>query len=673
MHTQKALLRQDILTANKPESHNGYSSRIARRQPVTLDDIDGQIASILEKSAPVEAYVNETWPTLQRGLTDLFLGGCADPKVPHSKNKPYYLYISQKEDMDRVRAELEAARGQALERIRAGQAETPAGGGLPDIEVRRLPAGNDVGTLANDEHGLLYVPHPYIVPGIRYNEMYNWDSMFVVRGLLESNQFDAAKFLVDDLLYEADHYGTMLNGNRTYYLDASKSRSQPPLITSKVLNIFDNWDKLNHANGEARVAWLTRAAATVESYSQHWESPPHLHDGSGLSRYDSGKSVPSPEVEYGEPGHYEGALKMLTSMYHRQKAIGDKPSLSYQDRKDRYYLEQYLNVSDDGKHFSLSADFYRGDDAMRESGFDPSRRFGIYNVDIINHLPVCLNSLRLKMEEEMVEIYQRLSEHDPAQARDWSSKKTAWETKAAETKTLINDWLWDDGKDAEGAQLRSPCYRDRNTNTELCKKYGIPEFRDYNFATMLFPLWVGAADEGQAEQTITHILPRLKTGFGLNTSDRETGCQWDKPMMWAPLQIVAVEALERYGHYHDALDIATGFLKTMSQDFEMTGKLWEKYESVTGSSNIIEHVNKGYSVNDEGFGWTNAAVLELREAVRRLKKKLHQQELGEPEGVIIHRPVKQKGGPAKPPSDTPGMHTHSHRRPSGNGDLPPHS
>ena len=30
------------------------------------------------------------------------------------------------------------------------------------------------------EHGLLYLPHPYLVPGGRFNEMYGWDTAFPV-------------------------------------------------------------------------------------------------------------------------------------------------------------------------------------------------------------------------------------------------------------------------------------------------------------------------------------------------------------------------------------------------------------------------------------------------------------------------------------------------------------
>ena len=41
---------------------------------------------------------------------------------------------------------------------------------------------------------------------------------------------------------------------------------------------------------------------------------------------------------------------------------------------------------------------------MRESGFDPSSRFGPLSVDIIDYDPVCLNSLLYLMEMQAAEI-----------------------------------------------------------------------------------------------------------------------------------------------------------------------------------------------------------------------------------------------------------------------------
>ena len=51
---------------------------------------------------------------------------------------------------------------------------------LATIELRTLPAD----PMSVREHGLLYLPHSYVVPGGRFNEMYGWDSYFILVGLL---------------------------------------------------------------------------------------------------------------------------------------------------------------------------------------------------------------------------------------------------------------------------------------------------------------------------------------------------------------------------------------------------------------------------------------------------------------------------------------------------------
>ena len=67
-------------------------------------------------------------------------------------------------------------------------------GGMKGIEIRTLP--RDV--LSIREHGLLYLPHPYVVPGGRFNEMYGWDSYFIQVGLLRDGEIARARDMVEE-------------------------------------------------------------------------------------------------------------------------------------------------------------------------------------------------------------------------------------------------------------------------------------------------------------------------------------------------------------------------------------------------------------------------------------------------------------------------------------------
>ncbi|HEX5483122.1 MAG TPA: trehalase family glycosidase, partial [Terriglobia bacterium] len=104
--------------------------------------------------------------------------------------------------------------------------------------------------------GLLYLPHPYVVPGGMFNEMYGWDSYFILRGLLRAGKLDLARGIVENFLFEVEHYGGVLNANRTYYL----TRSQPPFLTQMVRAVYE----AEKAQGHARRDFLKRAYADSE-------------------------------------------------------------------------------------------------------------------------------------------------------------------------------------------------------------------------------------------------------------------------------------------------------------------------------------------------------------------------------------------------------------------------
>ena len=104
-------------------------------------------------------------------------------------------------------------------------------------------------------------------------------------------------------------------------------------------------------------------------------------------------------------------------------------------------------------------------------------------------------------------------------------------------------------------------------------------------------------------------LPLFEHEGGLAMSTTDSGVQWDYPYGWAPIQLLAVEGLRRYGYRADADRISQEFLAMVLANFERDGNLREKYNVVTDSSNI--QVAEGYRGNIIGFGWTNAVFLDL--------------------------------------------------------------
>jgi len=76
---------------------------------------------------------------------------------------------------------------------------------------------------------LLPLPHPYVVPGGRFQELYYWDSYFTMLGFGEGER-DLRDGMIANFVHMLRTYGHIPNANRSYYL----SRSQPPLFYKMV-------------------------------------------------------------------------------------------------------------------------------------------------------------------------------------------------------------------------------------------------------------------------------------------------------------------------------------------------------------------------------------------------------------------------------------------------------
>lgn len=134
----------------------------------------------------------------------------------------------------------------------------------------------------NDE-SLLGLPHPYLVPASEaghefdFNEMYYWDSYFMVQGMLDEDHKDLVLGILDNLLYMQKKYNIIPNASRMYLT----GRSQPPLLTTFIFDVFDTY----HMNN----TWLKNSIAVAKSeYKQVWtgKAKPHWRQVyKGLSRY----------------------------------------------------------------------------------------------------------------------------------------------------------------------------------------------------------------------------------------------------------------------------------------------------------------------------------------------------------------------------------------------------
>jgi alpha,alpha-trehalase len=114
----------------------------------------------------------------------------------------------------------------------AGMPTPPAVAAMHDachVDVRHLPrAIHHIGEVRPKElpvEGLLYLPNRYVVPGGRFNEMYGWDSYFILLGLVHDGRNDLARGMVENFFFEIENYGAILNANRTYFFTRSPIRA----------------------------------------------------------------------------------------------------------------------------------------------------------------------------------------------------------------------------------------------------------------------------------------------------------------------------------------------------------------------------------------------------------------------------------------------------------------
>ena len=426
--------------------------------------------------------------------------------------------------------------------------------------------------------GLLFLENPYVVPGGRFNEMYGWDSYFIIRGLLRANQIELARGMVENFFFEIEHYGTVLNANRTYYL----TRSQPPFLSSMIVAVYE----AEKAQGRADRDWLAKGYKYASQDYEMWSRNPHLAGDIGLSRfYDFGEG-PVPEGLHDETGYYHDVLGYFLKQDRVSPYLVESQSPDSLPHPE-YSLQLCEQKAPGSKcdvinYVALSPEYYKADRSMRESGFDISFRFGPYGAETHHYAPVCLNSLLYKTERDMEQIATLLGDKQAA---------GQWHQRADTRQKIVQTLLW-------------------NQQSGLFFDYDFVARKQssYEYAATFYPLWAGLATPAQARSVVKNLSVFEQAG-GLAMSTKDTGVQWDYPYGWAPVQLLAVEGLRRYGYNAEADRISYKFLSMVLTNFVRDGNIREKYNVVTDSSNL--KLSEGYRDNVVGFGWTNGVFLEL--------------------------------------------------------------
>jgi alpha,alpha-trehalase len=203
-----------------------------------------------------------------------------------------------------------------------------------------------------DDESLLGLPHRYLVPAYEeghefdFNELYYWDSYFMLQGLMDEKHKDLIIGMVDNLLVTFERFKIIPNASRTYLM----GRSQPPFLTSFILDIYKTY-KLDKK-------WLKRAIKIAEAeYHIVWTGrtkPNARQVYQGLSRYyDINYLHDLAEAESGwdyTPRFGHKALNYLPV---------DLNSLLYKYERDFAYAERLLGNEEAAIGWDEAADHRR--------------------------------------------------------------------------------------------------------------------------------------------------------------------------------------------------------------------------------------------------------------------------------------------------------------------------
>lgn len=372
-------------------------------------------------------------------------------------------------------------------------------------ELKRMPDASG-GTL-------IPLPHPYIVPGGRFREIYYWDSYFTMLGLQVCKKTDQVEYMVDNFAYLINKLGFIPNGNRTYYL----GRSQPPFFALMV----------NLLSEERGAAILLKYQAALEKEYHFW-------------------MYGTEELNYRKPA-IDRVVRLADNIVMNRywDAIADPRPEAYVE--DKHIAAASANAPEI---------VYRHIRAAAESGWDFSSRWfkdgkEMATIQTTDLIPVDLNCLLLYLEETLQQIYQ--------QQNDAENVKQ-FQTKIDNRKAAIQHYCWNE---AQG------CYFDFNCVEQQ-------QVQHFNLATV-FPLFFKIATQEQAEKVALLIKEKFVCPGGVVTTLYRKGQQWDAPNGWAPLQWMAYKGLKNYGFAALANQIKSNWLHNCEKVFTATGKMMEKY------------------------------------------------------------------------------------------------
>lgn len=402
---------------------------------------------------------------------------------------------------------------------------------------------------------LIPLPNPAIVPGGRFREAYYWDTAWPVMWLLQSEKESDRKLatgVINNFKHLTETYGFIPNGNRDYYM----GRSQPPLLFLMV-------NALIQTNPDQSLEYLT----TLRASHNFWTRPMlGTGDAEFTSPLQQGRAVRAPKEAKSNIAIYDSAT-------------GLRPRIEGLVEDVAAYIANL-----DGNYQPQNKKLFRDIQASCESGWDFSQRFSQDSCDPTRCLittqiaPIELQVYLIEEARTLATLYKLKG--DVQRSREY----------LAEAKRRIidfNELFWDDEQGV---------YNDIYVRDGTARK-GIT-------AASFVPLaFEGLVPKGRGRECLDTLVTELLKPYGIVTTASSSGNQWESPYAWPPLQWFAARAAHIQGDPETAQEIMTRFLSAAENNYRRYGKIFEKYDAMTGDIG-----GSGEYQVQTGFAMTNAII-----------------------------------------------------------------
>ena len=297
-------------------------------------------------------------------------------------------------------------------------------------------------------------------------------------------------------------------------------------------------------------------------------------------------------------GRYLPQLEKEYRYWQKEKTnIGDHNGLGHIIKIDGKLLNRYSDLNREPRDENFLNDknggnsLYRAKRANSESGWmmssrwlgDKARMWTMYTERVA---PVDLNSLMFHLEKTLLKSYALAGNKN-----NITDIQSSIETR----KMALDSLHWNNQKKIfEDVDYRKKAKTNRAT------------------LAMLYPLFTNMCSQNQADGVASFVESTLMKDGGLMDTDQYTNHAWDAPNAHAPLQYIAVRALDNYGHKDLAKKIATKYTRTIENTFSATGHITEMYNLSETDPLLMAGNYKG----KDAYGWTLGVYLGLKKYLK---------------------------------------------------------